>query len=141
MLKEYINKIIEKGKNEGMECLKDILVGSLLELKENKPEEFKKYKIKLLGMANDYEIDEEMAKEIVKDMKPLGEYWNIDTVANAINGDTHRLANMYVVMNSLANDYQGVINLEEVDTYINMAHAWLDDEDAKPHKAWNYFVN
>lgn len=47
---------------------------------------------------------------------------------------------MYVVMNSLANDYQDIISLEDAETYIKMAHAWLDDVDQKEHKLWKYFV-
>ena len=73
-------------------------------------------------------------------MRPLGEYWDMQTISSVINNDNHRLCDMYVVMNSLINDYQDVINPEEVDTYIKMAHAWLDDIDGKDNKVWWYFV-
>jgi hypothetical protein len=139
-MKEYIKEIVRNGKQEDMDCLSDILVDLLYEIKETNHNEFKRYKNKIKGMAYNYEIDQELAKEIVEDMKPLGEYWSMETVENAINNDTHRLCDMYVVMNSLVNDYQNVINPEEVTTYINMAHAWLDDIDAKPHKVWSYFI-
>ena len=73
-------------------------------------------------------------------MKPLGEYWSMETIASVIGNDTHRLEDMYVVMNSLANDYQNVVSLDNVETYIKMAHAWLDDVDQKEHKLWKYFI-
>ena len=139
-MKEYINKIVELGKPEDMECLSDMMVDLLYDLKENNEYEYKKYKMKIKGMAYDYTIDEELAKEIVKDMKPLGEYWDMGTIQVAIEPDTHRLVDMYVVMNSLVNDYGNVINPDEVSTYVKMAHSWIDDIDAKDNKMWKYFV-
>ena len=139
-MKEYINRIVANNKQEDMDCLSDILVDTLYEIKENNYDEFRKYKIKIKGMAYNYQIDEELAEEIVEDMKPFGEYWNMETIQSVIGNDTHRLCDMYVVMNSLVNDYQGVINPDEVDIYIKMAHAWIDDVDGKENKIWWYFV-
>lgn len=139
-MKEYINRIVANNKQEEMDCLSDILVDTLYEIKENNYDEFRKYKIKIKGMAYNYQIDEELAEEIVEDMKPFGEYWNMETIQSVIGNDTHRLCDMYVVMNSLVNDYQGVINPDEVDIYIKMAHAWIDDVDGKENKIWWYFV-
>lgn len=139
-MKEYINKIVVMGKKEDMECLSDMMVDLLYNLKESDENEYKKYKTKIKGMAYDYTIDRELAHEIVEDMKPLGEYWNIETIESVIGNDTHKLEDMYVVMNSLINDYNNVIKAEDVDTYINMAHSWLDDIDGKPNKIWWYFV-
>lgn len=139
-MKKYLERIVSIGKPEDMDCLGDILIDSLYEMKEYDHDKFKKYKNKIKGMAYEYKIDEELAKEIVEDMKPLGEYWSMETIANVIGVDAHRLEDMYVVMNSLANDYQNVINLEEAETYVKMARAWLDDVDACDNKVWWYFV-
>ena len=140
MMKEYIDRIVSNGKQEDMDCLSEMLVDLLYDLKETNYDKFRKYKTKLKGMAYNYEIDEELAKEIVSDMKPLGEYWNMETVRSVIGEDTHRLCDMYVVMNSLANDYQNVVSLDNAETYIKLAHAWLDDVDGKEHKVWKYFI-
>ena len=139
-MKEYIDKIVKNGKQQDMECLSEMLVDLLYDKKETDYDEFRKYKNKIKGMAYDYKIDKELAEEIVKDMKPLGEYWDMETVASVIGNDSHRLEDMYVVMNSLVNDYQNVVSPEEVETYIKMAHAWLDDVDGKANKIWWYFV-
>lgn len=139
-MKEYLQMIVNNGKQEDMDCLGDILIESLYDMKESNYMKFKKYKNKIKGMAYNYKVDKELAKEIVEDMKPLGEYWSIETIASVIGNDTHRLEDMYVVMNSLANDYQNVVSLDDVETYIKMAHAWLDDVDAKDNKVWWYFV-
>ena len=139
-MSEYIDKIIANGKKEDMECLKDIFTNAMSELKDINPSKYKEYKIKLKGMAYNYEIDEELAKEIVDNMKPLGEHWSIEEVSNANGEDNHRIEDVYVVMNSLANDYKDVISLDDTDTYVRLARAWLDDEDGKEHKVWKYFV-
>ena len=46
----------------------------------------------------------------------------------------------YLVINSLGNDYADVISIEEVDTYVKMAKAWIEDKDAKEDKTWIYFT-
>ena len=140
-MKDYIKRIVDNGKKEDMDCLSDMLVDLMYELKETNYEEFMKYKRKLKGMAYDYTIDEELAHEIVKEMKPYGEYWNIETIKSVIGVNQHKLEDMYIVMNSLVNDYSNAINPEEVETYIKLADLWIDDIDGKNHKIWWYFVN
>ena len=44
-------------------------------------------------------------------------------------------------MNSLVNDYGDIISPDEVDKYVKMTNAWINDVDAKPNKVWNYFVD
>jgi Glu-tRNA(Gln) amidotransferase subunit E-like FAD-binding protein len=139
-MKEYLEKIVSNGKKEDMDCLGEILIDSLYNLKENDYSKFAKYKAKIKGMAYNYQLDRELAQEIVEDMKPLGEYWNIETVSSVIGNTPHKLENMYVVMNSLANDYKDVINLDDAETYVKMANAWLSDVDGRENKVWWYFV-
>ena len=140
MIRKYIEKIGEKRNVEDMKELGDMLAEIIYDTKESHPDIYKKYKKKLIGMAYNYEIDKELAHEIVEDMKPLGEYWSMDTIASVIGNDTHRIEDMYVVMNSLVNDYQNVVNPDDAETYVKMTHAWLDDVDAKEHKLWKYFI-
>lgn len=140
MIKKYIKMIVDNGNQEDMECLSDMLTDVIYMLKTDHYDKYEKYKMKLYGMAYNYAFNDEMAYEIVEGMKPLGEYWNMETIKSVIGNDSHRLEDMYIVMNSLANDYQDIISLEDAETYIKMAHAWLDDPDAKEHKLWKYFV-
>ena len=139
MIKLYIDKIVENGKREDMDCLSDMLIDLLYDLKERNYTEFKKYKNKLKGMAYDYKIDEDLAIEIVSNMTPLGEYWDIDTIRSVV-GNIDNIYDVYVVMNSLANDYKDVISLDDVDKYVGMTKAWIMDEDAPENKVWWYFV-
>lgn len=142
MIKKYIDKIVENGKSEDMEKLSEILEEAIYCLKDYDIDKYKKYKNKLMGLAYNYKFDEEMAKEIVEDMKPLGEYWNLETIKqvkeqNNIEIDSYDL---YVVMNSMANDYGNIIDKEDVGTYIKMTEAFINDEDAVEHKVWKYFT-
>ena len=139
-MKEYLQMIVNNGKQEDMDCLGDILIDSLYEMKEYDHAKYKKYKNKIKGMAYGYKVDKDLAHEIVEDMKPLGEYWDMNTIASVIGNDNHRLEDMYVVMNSLVNDYQNVVSPDDAETYVKMAHAWLDDVDAHDNKVWWYFV-
>ena len=141
-IKKYIEMIVDNGKKEDMECLSDMLSEVIYMLKDDHYDKYEKYKTKLYGMAYGYKFDEDMAKEIVEDMKPLGEYWDMKTTKSVreqynINIDDYTF---YVVMNSLANDYQDAIKLEEVETYVKMAYAFINDEDAIKDKVWKYFT-
>lgn len=139
MIRKYIEKIGENRNIEDMEKLGDMLAEIIYSTKESHPELYHKYKTKLYGMAYNYTIDEDMAHEIVEDMKPLGEYWNIETI-NSVISENDNLVNMYIVMNSLANDYSNVISTDEVETYLKMARAWLNDVDGHKNKIWWYFI-
>lgn len=139
-MEEYIEKIVNNGKPEDMYCLNDILVEVLHKIKDTYPEDYKKYITKIKGMAYNYKIDEELAEEIVSKMKPLGEYWDMETISSVNINNNHSVYDMYVVMNSLVNDYQNVINKDDAETYIKMANAWIDDVDGKENKIWWYFV-
>ena len=139
-MKEYLQMIVDNGKKQDMECLSDILIELMYELKESNHYEYEEYKRKIIGMAYDYKINGELAYDIVTDMRPRGEYWDKDTIISVV-GNQPNINDIYVVMNSLANDYGDVISLEDVETYVKMTNAWLNDVDAKRDKVWWYFVN
>lgn len=142
MIKKYIEKIVDNGKQEDMDELSNMLEEVIYYLKENNYPRYKKYKNKLMGMAYDYKFDEEMAHEIVEYMKPLGEYWNMDTINQVKEkyGIKEDLYCVYVVMNAMANDYGDIISLDDVETYVKLTEAFINDEDAVEHKVWKYFT-
>ena len=142
MIKKYIEKIGENKNIEDMNKLGDILSNAIYDIKEYDYTKYKKYKNKLMGMAYNYKFDEEMAQEIVENMQPLGEYWDINTinqVKNKYNINTD-LYEFYVVMNAMVNDYGEIINKDDVDTYVKLSLAFINDEDATKHKVWKYFT-
>ena len=141
-IKKMLEIIIDKGKSEDMYALNDMLDELICDLKEKQPKLYKEYKMKLMGMAYDYKLDENMAMEIVNNMKPLGEYWDYDTTSKVKKdyGVNATDCDFYVVMNSLVNDYSKVIDKEDVETYVKMANAFINDDDAKKDKVWVYFT-
>lgn len=142
MIKEYIAKIIVNGKKEDMEELSEMLDEAIIKVKEREPECYKKYKMKLMGMAYGYKFDKEIAEDIVDKMKPLGEVWDINTTTIAKNkySVVANDSDFYIVMNSLVNDYGDIIDKDDVETYVRMASAFINDPDAIKNKVWKYFT-
>lgn len=138
-MKEYLDKIVANGKKEDMDCLGDILIDSMYHIKDCDHEAYEEYKTKIIGMAYNYTINDELARDIVNGMRPVGEYWDMAAIKNVV-GDIPNLPEVYVVMNSLVNDYKDIIPTEDVDTYVRMTNAWLNDVDGHKNKAWWYFV-
>ena len=133
-MKKYLDMIVNKGSKEDMDCLGEMLIELI-----NNSEKSKKYKDKIMGMAYNYTIPDEMAYEIVEEMAPRSEVWSREAIKGVV-GDVSNINDYYVVMNSLANDYGEVIPMDEVDTYVKMTNAWLNDIDGHHHKVWWYFV-
>ena len=142
MIKKYIQMIVDNGKPEDMEVLSDMLEEIIYYVKETDKPKYDKYKTKLMGMAYDYKFDEEFAKHIVDEMSN-GEIWDMEIIKTVMKNYNvnERDCDFYIVMNSLANDYGDIIPIEDVETYIKMAKAFINDPDAKENKLWIYFTN
>lgn len=141
-IKKMLEVIIEKNNINDMYKLNDMFDNLICDLKETNPRLYKEYKMELMGIAYNYKLDENMVKEIVYNMKPLGEYWSYETTSKIkneynLNADDN---DFYVVMNSLVNDYNKVIDKEDVETYVKMANAFINDEDAVKDKIWVYYT-
>lgn len=142
-IKEYIEKIVENGKPEDMKELSDMLDEAIIKVKITEPECYKKYKMKLMGMAYGYKFDKDMAEEIVENMRPLSQYWDMEATSKVrkdygINADD---CDFYIVINSLVNDYYKIIDKTDVETYAKMANAFINDEDAVKNKVWVYYTH
>ena len=77
-IREYIKKIGENKKIEDMQELGDMLADIIYSTKESHHDLYEKYKMKLYKMAYGEVLTEDMAKDIVHEMKPSGEHWSID---------------------------------------------------------------
>ena len=141
MIRKYIEKISETQDKDKMEKLADVLTDSLYDLKTYNKEKYEKYKNEIVGMAYDYVFPEEMAEEIVENMTD-GEVWDMATVKQVMqqNGINKPLTNFYVVLNAMGNDYDKVIPIGDVKTYVGLTNAFIDDDDAIENKVWEYFT-
>lgn len=92
-----------------------------------------------------YKIDKTEAQEIVRGMRPYGEYWSYDTVKNylAQKGQSNLIEEFYIAMNMARNDYMETAKAygaeDDPEFYFRIAKDFIMDEDAKPHKLAKYF--
>lgn len=141
-IKKYIEKIGENKKIEDMQELGDMLADLIYMTKESHPEIYEKYKMKLYTMAYGEVLTEDMAKDIVKEMQPSGEHWNIEQtteVKNQYGLNAISPVDFYVVMNMSWNDYREVFG-DDLDMYVKYSKAFIEDEDAKKGKVFIYFT-
>lgn len=143
-IKEYLIRIIEKGIQDDMEKLSDMLDESIHKVKEFDPEWFEKKKLKLYEMAYGKVIDEETAKEWVKSMEPVGIHWTIEETTNAMQNMGYNLDKLqfFVVTNMMYNDYYNIVKDNE-ELALKLAKDWLEDKDAKEDKLycyWKYII-
>lgn len=142
MIERYIRKIVNDGDRREMEELSDILVEVVDIIKKYDEDCYDEYKKKLYKMAYGNQINEDVAKEIVREMKPAGQRWSInetEQMQRDYGMDNIDPVSFYLVMNQGFNDYRDVFG-DNLDTYIRYTEAFICDEDAKPNKVLNYFL-
>lgn len=103
-----------------------------------------------MGGAQGYSdrMDMETAKEWTHSMKnedgSSGEHWSMEQVKQLMNqkGIKHDPVEFYAILNAVYSDYCKVAkkhNINNIDFYVDLAKAWLDDDDAVPDKAMAYY--
>ena len=141
-IREYISKIGENKKVEDMQKLGDMLAEIIYDMKESHHELYEKYKMELYTMAYGKVLTEEMAEEIIENMKPYHMHWSLEET-NQVK-EQYGLANIrdidfWIVMNSAYNDYKDVFD-ENIEMYVKYAKDFIEDEDAKDGKVFTYFT-
>lgn len=148
-IREYITKIGEHKKVEDMQKLGDMLADIICSMKESHPELYEKYKMELYIMANGRVLTEDMAEEIVSNMKPYGEYWDIETttsVKNELGVKNISDVDFYVTMNKTYNDNKTTVDRfaedenEQLEMYVSLTKDFVNDIDAKEGKVFTYFM-
>lgn len=138
MIKKYIEKIVENGKQEDMEKLSDMLVEIIYKMKESHHDLYEKYKLCLYKMAYGEIISDEMREEIVE---KIGEHWILEQTEQVKKdyGYNDIPANEFnVVMNMAYSDYKDVFE-DNLDLYAKFSKAFIQDDDAKKGKVFIYF--
>lgn len=140
MIKKYIEKIVENGKQEDMEKLSDILVEIIYKMKESHHDLYEHYKMCLYEMAEGKMLNEEMANKWVETMKPFGKKWTMEETTDAMNslGYKDRDIDYYITSNMIYNDYYDLVRDNE-EMALKMAHEWLNDIDSGDNKLYNYW--
>lgn len=98
--------------------------------------------------GGDMTLTEDMAHEWMEGLHnedgTRGAHWTMDQVKQVmgqkgVKGDP---LEYWVILNSLYSDYCGVLkkhNANNMDVYVDMAKAWIEDKDAMEGKAARYF--
>ena len=142
-VKTMIEKIIEDGDSEKMYKLNDMLNELICDLKVHNPKMYHDYKTCIYELAYGKIILPEKAEEIVNNMLPYGEHYDMEMVKQIMrdNNFKYEISDFYLVLNSIYNDYFNVFGEESDETYIKMSKSWLDDKDAIEDKVYIYFTN
>lgn len=141
-IEDYIERIIEKGNQNDMYILSDILLDALEIMKETDKQNYEVYSIKLYKMAYGNNLTKELAEEIVSKMRPYGEKWSFNEatdIKEQYGLHDIKAADFYAVINSAYNDYQDIFN-EDIELYVKFAIDFIEDEDAKEGKVLAYFI-
>lgn len=94
------------------------------------------------------EFTPELAKKWTRKMsnadKTTGEHWTMEQVQQLVAQRNLKkpTAEVYAILNAMYSDYCVVAkrhNVNNVDFYLDMAMAWLEDKDAVPNKAAVYY--
>ena len=136
---------LKKLDKEDIICIMDYIMDDM------KTSNMTSYLDKYKAMIEDkvYCITKEQAREIVRDMKPYGEVYSMDTVrtmlaANGIDYDEKACTRYYLTMNMYANDARQVAeeNNMPVDKFcFVMAKSFINDVDGGKHKVEKYFMD
>ena len=141
-IEEIIQRIVDNGRLEDMETLSDILDDTMELIEKYDPDCFKEYEMKLYKMAFGNVLDKKMAHEIVSNMRPYGEKWNMletQKIQNDFGVQHINEIDFYVVINSAYNDYQDIFG-DNIDMYVRYTVDFIQDEDAKKDKVFIYFT-
>lgn len=141
----YMEKIIKDDTQEGMDKLGEAFNNAFEYIKEHDKEMYKKLELKLYEGAYGKVLNEEMAKEIVHNMKPMAKWTLEETnqVHSQFGINNISPLDFFVVMNMMYSDMKNVLGdgatPESIEKYVVATKDWILDEDAKEGKVFCYF--
>jgi hypothetical protein len=142
-IRKYIRKIVDDGSQQEMEKLADILVDSLEYIKKYDDELYNKEAMCIYLMANENQIDRDLAEVIVSNMRPYSQRWSYEEISKIQNDyglDNYRTEDVYLVMNQGFNDYRDKLLGDDITNYVKYTDAFIDDEDSVKDKITKYFT-
>lgn len=141
-IEDIIQVIVDGGDVQHMHMLSDILDDVLEEICKYDKEKYKQYELKLYKMAYGNTFTREMAEEIVSKMRPYAMKWSIEEtqqIQSQYGINDISPADFFIVLNMAYNDYNNIFN-ENIEMYVRFVDDFVNDEDAKEDKVFNYFT-
>lgn len=131
---------IDFGKHK--EKLTDVIDMLMCEIKDVEPKLYEHIECELYESAYGKVVNEEMAHEWVKSMKPIGMHWTMEETTGAMRslGYTCDPLEFFVTANMMYNDYYTLVKDDE-EMALRLAYSWLKDVDSKDHKLYRYWKN
>lgn len=148
-VKEYVWEILKKDDETKEKEMADILLKAVKHLKNCDKSAYKEIEMDLYVLCYGHHLTDEICKEwvscMVNEDGTKGEHWNIDetnSVARQYKIDLtkHTPYEWYATLNMMYSDYYGAIP-NDVSSYVRLAQAFLDDDDARSHKLFNYYMH
>jgi hypothetical protein len=87
-------------------------------------------------------LNEQMAKEIVSNMRPYGQKFTIEQsreIQDRFGMNNIRDWDFYTVLNMSFNDYRDLFE-DNIEMYARFTKDFIEDEDAKKGKVFRYFM-
>lgn len=137
--KKYITKILNSGDANKVEEMSEYME-YIIDMVGDR--ELEKVEQKLYEIAEGKVLNEDMAKEIIEDMKPYGMKWALTDTENVRSNFGYsdiRPVDFWIVMNSAYNDYHDLFE-ENVEWYAKFSKDFITDPDAIDEKVYCYFM-
>lgn len=139
-VRQMIDYIVEHGKHEDMVCLAEILTDLVYDLKHTDHGYYKAIEYKLHKMAYGEHLTDELAQHWVADMQnkdgTKGPHWTMEQTNQYAGRYNH--ADFFAVLNMMYSDYYNA--KFDTNTYVELAHDWLDDPDVDAGKTLKYYM-
>lgn len=148
-IKHLYEEAIKKSNFKAlMEEWVSIFSDLLLEIKAENPKLEKMVINDLYVSLFGEHFNKENAEEAVAGMEnedgSLGEHWTVSETTrianeNRVTWDSFNEFDWYYTLNMIYSDYYKIFN-DDIQTYIKLAKAWLNDIDVPEGKAWRYYT-
>lgn len=139
---DLMTKVLDKGVDDEVWTVSEDMLNKL---SRKDPALYSEFIEQLEHLA--YRIPKDEAEQIVRNMRPKGQYWTYSQVMDLIKskGITGDWINWYLVMNMVYNDFCGTAKAygmqNDTEFYYHLAKDFIEDPDAKPMKVEKYFMD
>lgn len=130
-----------KDDDNKLRCFFDFVITSIEGMKHGNQKAYWQAKLGVHECIFGSHFDKYLAQKAVSKMKNVdgtsGEHWTLEQIESVMK--SHKLDyncfDFYYLMNMLYSDYEDIFS-DNVDTYIKMACAYIDDPDADDGKVF-----
>ena len=139
---DLMTKVLDKGVDDEVWTVSEDMLNKL---SRKDPALYNEFIEQLEHLA--YRIPKDEAEQIVRNMRPKGQYWTYSQVMDLVKskGITGDWINWYLVMNMVYTDFCGTAKAygmqNDTEFYYHLAKDFIEDPDAKPMKVEKYFMD